>query len=107
MTILFLCEGNAESWNSWSGTAKSLVDSLRLAGHTVHVGDVDLHGSLRWAAAAATVSLDRRRWATRYHLRGVPFRLRMPDGTVKSLLSRGRQALAAKLGEAEEVLDPS
>jgi starch synthase len=76
MTILFLCEGNAESWDSWSGTAKSLVDHLRLAGHTVHVGDVDLHGSVRWAAAAATVSLDRRRWATRYHLRGVPFRLR-------------------------------
>ena len=30
--------------------------------------------------------------------------LGMPEGTVKSLLSRGRQALAAKLGEAEEVL---
>jgi RNA polymerase sigma-70 factor, ECF subfamily len=32
--------------------------------------------------------------------------LRMPEGTVKSLLSRGRQMLASKLGEAEEVLDP-
>jgi DNA-directed RNA polymerase specialized sigma24 family protein len=32
--------------------------------------------------------------------------LRMPAGTVKSLLSRGRQLLAAKLGEAEEVLYP-
>lgn len=32
--------------------------------------------------------------------------LRMPEGTVKSLLSRGRQLLAAKLGEAEEVLYP-
>ena len=31
--------------------------------------------------------------------------LRVPAGTVKSLLSRGRRALAAKLGEAEEVLD--
>jgi DNA-directed RNA polymerase specialized sigma24 family protein len=30
----------------------------------------------------------------------------MPEGTVKSLLSRGRQMLASKLGEAEEVLDP-
>ena len=29
-----------------------------------------------------------------------------PTGTVKSLLSRGRHALAAKLGETEEVLDP-
>jgi RNA polymerase sigma-70 factor (ECF subfamily) len=33
--------------------------------------------------------------------------LGMPQGTVKSLLSRGRHALAAKLGETEEVLDPS
>ena len=33
--------------------------------------------------------------------------LGMPEGTVKSLLSRGRHALAAKLGETEEVLDPS
>ncbi len=33
--------------------------------------------------------------------------LGIPNGTVKSLLSRGRHALAAKLGEIEEVLDPS
>lgn len=32
--------------------------------------------------------------------------LSMPEGTVKSLLSRGRHLLAAKLGEAEEVLYP-
>jgi RNA polymerase sigma-70 factor (ECF subfamily) len=30
----------------------------------------------------------------------------MPDGTVKSLLARGRRALAAKLAEPEEVLYP-
>jgi glycosyltransferase involved in cell wall biosynthesis len=76
MRILFLAEGNAESWESWSGISKSLVDHLRAAGHTVHVGDVDLRGSDRWTAAAATVSLGRRRWGTRYHLTGVPFRLR-------------------------------
>ena len=76
MRILFLCEGNAEAWDSWSGISKSLVDHLRAAGHTVHVGDVDLYGSDRWAAAAATVSVNRRRWATRYHLTAVPFRLR-------------------------------
>jgi alpha-maltose-1-phosphate synthase len=76
MTILFLCEGNAEAWDSWSGISKSLVDHLRAAGHTVHAGDVDLYGSDRWAAAAATVSLNRRRWGTRYHLTAVPFQLR-------------------------------
>jgi RNA polymerase sigma factor (sigma-70 family) len=31
--------------------------------------------------------------------------LAVPSGTVKSLLARGRQALAARLGEAEEVFD--
>src|SRR3954471_2750603 len=76
MRILFLCEGNAEAWDSWSGISKSLVDHLRAADHTVHVRDVDLYGADRWAAAAATVALGRRRWATRYHLTAVPFKLR-------------------------------
>jgi glycosyltransferase involved in cell wall biosynthesis len=76
MRILFLSEGNAESWDSWSGISKSIVEQLRVAGHAVRVGDVDLYGAERWAAAAATVSLDRRRWATRFHLTEVPFRLR-------------------------------
>jgi glycosyltransferase involved in cell wall biosynthesis len=76
MRILWLCEGDAESWRSWSGISKSLVDQLRAEGHAVEVGDVALHGALRLAAAAATVSPDRRRWGTRYHLSGVPFRLR-------------------------------
>jgi RNA polymerase sigma factor (sigma-70 family) len=31
--------------------------------------------------------------------------LGVPGGTVKSLLARGRRALAARLGEAEEVFD--
>ena len=35
----------------------------------------------------------------------VDLTLGMPNGTVKSLLSRGRHALAAKLGETEEVLE--
>lgn len=76
MRILLLCEGDAESWSCWSGTAKSLVDQLRSEGHTVEAGDVDLYGADRWVAAALTFSPDRRRWGTRYHLGGVPFRLR-------------------------------
>jgi alpha-maltose-1-phosphate synthase len=76
MNILLLCEGDAESWRSWSGISKSLVDQLRADGHCVDVGDVDLRGADRWVAAASTVSSDRRRWGTRYHLGGVPFWLR-------------------------------
>ena len=44
-----------------------------------------------------------------HHLVGLPVEevaqtLRVPAGTVKSQLSRGRRALAARLREAEEVL---
>ena len=52
MKILFLCEGDAESWSSWSGICKSLVDQLRTDGHTVEVGDVALRGFDRYRAAA-------------------------------------------------------
>jgi starch synthase len=76
MNILFLCEGNAESWDSWSGISKSIVDHLRLAGHAVAVGNVDVAGADRWLAAASTLAFDRHHWATRYHLGQVPFRLR-------------------------------
>lgn len=76
MRFLILSEGNADSWNCWSGIAKSIVDQLRLHGHTVEVGDVDLRGAGRWAAAGLTVSANRRRWATRYHLGAVPFEMR-------------------------------
>jgi glycosyltransferase involved in cell wall biosynthesis len=76
MRILFLCEGDAESWQSWSGISKSLVDFIRVVGHDVEVADVDVSGADRWAAAAATFAPVRRRWATRYHLGAAPFWLR-------------------------------
>jgi glycosyltransferase involved in cell wall biosynthesis len=76
MRVLWLCEGDAESWSSWSGISKSLVDQLRSDGHTVEARDVALYGVDRGLAAAATFSPDRHRWGTRYHLSGLPFRLR-------------------------------
>ena len=76
MRILFLCEGDAESWDSWSGISKSIVDFIRAAGHDVRVANVDVSGPDRWVAAASTFAPVRRRWATRYHLGAVPFWLR-------------------------------
>jgi glycosyltransferase involved in cell wall biosynthesis len=76
MRILFLCEDDAESWRSWSGISKSIVDQLRAAGHSVETANVSLSGADRGLAAAATFSRDRRRWGARYHLAGLPFRLR-------------------------------
>lgn len=68
MRLLLLTEGNAERWDAWSGTAKSVVDHLRLAGHQVTTADVDLYGPSKWATAAASFSPNRKRWGVRYHL---------------------------------------
>jgi glycosyltransferase involved in cell wall biosynthesis len=66
--ILLLCEGDAETHDSWSGVSKSLVQHLRALGHTVRTGDVDLHGIGRSMAAVRTIALSRKRWWVRYHL---------------------------------------
>jgi RNA polymerase sigma-70 factor, ECF subfamily len=68
--------------------------------------------ALALAGALGTLPVRQRQVLVLHYLVDLPVgevarTLDLPDGTVKSLLSRGRQALAAKLGEAEEVLDPS
>lgn len=76
MNILLLCEGNAETRDSWSGISKSVVDGLRAAGHQVRTGDVDLYGAPRLLGAGLSFSPRRKRWWARYHLAGAPFALR-------------------------------
>ena len=76
MKVLFLCEGDAETHDSWSGVSRSVVTHLRAAGHTVVTGDVDLYGAARIRLAAETVSFDRKRWWVRYHLNQSGFRAR-------------------------------
>src|SRR5215468_1183830 len=63
-----LTEGDAERWDSWSGSAKSIVDHLRKAGHEVLTADVDLYGPRRWLGAALSFSPNVKRWGVRYHL---------------------------------------
>jgi RNA polymerase sigma-70 factor, ECF subfamily len=65
--------------------------------------------TLALVEALRTLPVRQRQAIVLHHLVGLPVQevaetLRVPAGTVKSLLSRGRRALAAKLGEAEEVL---
>ena len=65
--------------------------------------------TLALVEALCTLPIRQRQAIVLHHLVGLPVEevaqtLRMPAGTVKSLLSRGRRALAARLGEAEEVL---
>jgi glycosyltransferase involved in cell wall biosynthesis len=76
MRILLLSDGEPESWSAWSGITRSLVSHLRLAGHGVECGNVDVQSADRWIAAGATFAPTRARWGTRYHLGGVPFWLR-------------------------------
>src|SRR5881628_919597 len=98
MNILLLCEGDAESWDSWSGITKSLVDHLRTAGHTVMSGDVDLAGADRWLAAALTFAVDRRRWGTRFHLSRLPFRLRSRRAARRIAAHRNRVDAIVQVG---------
>jgi RNA polymerase sigma-70 factor (ECF subfamily) len=65
--------------------------------------------ALALAEALRTLPIRQRQVIVLHHLVDLPVEevartLAMRDGTVKSLLARGRKALAAKLGEAEEVL---
>jgi starch synthase len=74
--ILLLTEGDAERWDSWSGSAKSVVDHLRKGGNEVITADVDLYGPTRMLGAALSFSPNRKRWGVRYHLGPAGYRLR-------------------------------
>ena len=76
MRILLLCEGDAETHDSWSGVSRSLVMHFRGAGHTVTTCDVDLYGAQSGHVALRTLSFSRRRWWVRYHLGAAGFRAR-------------------------------
>jgi RNA polymerase sigma-70 factor, ECF subfamily len=67
--------------------------------------------ALALAEALRTLPIRQRQVIVLHHLVDLPVEevartLAIPDGTVKSLLARGRKALAAKLAEPEEVLYP-
>jgi alpha-maltose-1-phosphate synthase len=102
VTILLLCEGNAETRDSWSGTSKSLVDSLRAVGHTVYCGDVDLYGITRVAVLAATWAPTRFRWWARYHLGAVPFEFRSRRAQKHIRAYKGRIDLILQIGATFE-----
>jgi starch synthase len=98
LRILFLTKGDAQSWNCWSGTSKSLVDQLRLAGHIVETGDVDLYGTDRLLGAALTFSPSRRRWGARFDLGKPSFRLRSRNAARHIVGHRGTVDLIFQIG---------
>ncbi|HXO85525.1 MAG TPA: hypothetical protein VN803_08360, partial [Gemmatimonadales bacterium] len=102
MRILFLTEGDAQSWDCWSGTSKSLVDQLRAAGHTVDARDVDLYGTDRVLGAALTFSPNRRRWGTRFHLGAPSFRMRSRNAARHIAAQRGAVDVILQIGATFE-----
>ena len=74
--LLVISEGNAESWDSWSGTSKSVVNGLRHRGHHVITGDSDIYGLLRPLIGGTQYSMNRKRWWVKYHLGRLPFFMR-------------------------------
>lgn len=94
MNILFLCQGNPETRDSWSGVNLSILRHLREAGHTVIPADVEISGVPRVAVAMRTLSRSRRRWWVRYHLGEPGFRAR----------SRRAAQLIQELGATADVI---
>ncbi len=90
MKILYLCEGDAEAWGSWSGISRSIVEQLRADGHGVTCGNVDLRGAGRLAGAAATFSPRRKRWVAKFHLGALPFQLRSRNAA-RHIAAHGRR----------------
>jgi glycosyltransferase involved in cell wall biosynthesis len=68
MRILFLAEGDPETWDSWSGSSRSLLRAFRALGHHVIGADVSERPLGRLADLARSWTPSRRRWAARYHL---------------------------------------
>ena len=96
MKLLFLAEGDPENPSkSGSGTPTSVIAHLRGQGVAVASADVDLSGAQRLLAAALTFSPDRSVWRARYHLGGVPLRLRSRNAT---------HAVVRRAGQADAML---
>ena len=95
LRIHMLAEGDAESWDSWSGISKSLVTHLRQRGHEVIVSDVDLYGLERFWVALGELAANRKRWWVKYHLNARPFLHRS---------RRAAQAVSKVGGEVDLIL---
>ena len=92
--------------SSWRKTVNRLLAHRRAAGSDDVAGPSDDHLSL--LAALKRLPLEQRRVLVLYHLVGLSVQeiaeeIGVAPGTVKSRLSRGRQALAEQLREAVDL----
>lgn len=86
MRILLFAEGDPETWDSWSGSTRSLLRALRAQGHQVIGADVSEGGWARWAGLARSWTPNRRRWAARYHFG--PWGFRQRSGRARAIVAR-------------------
>jgi glycosyltransferase involved in cell wall biosynthesis len=105
VAVLQLAEGNAETWDSWSGSSHSLLLALRSLGCDVRAIDVSSYGPSNWLSMARTISWRRSRWAARHHFGPVGFRFRSARAT-GAAESRSSEALL-QIGATFEVSDAS
>jgi alpha-maltose-1-phosphate synthase len=103
MRILFLCEGDAETHDSWSGVSRSLVRHLREAGHHVIAEDVDLHGATRFATAIRSLSPRLPRWRMRFRLGAAGFAARSARASQCFRRHRDRVDLVLQVGATFQV----
>ena len=75
-SIALVAEGDAETTDCWSGSAKAFVGALRSRGASVDVIDVEPRSWRRALAAGFSVRLDRRHWRQRYELGAPSFALK-------------------------------
>jgi glycosyltransferase involved in cell wall biosynthesis len=94
--VLMISEGNAENpAESFSGSATSILRTMRSRGVEVTTADADLYGPWRWLGALATFAPDRRRWSAR-------FRLGAPAAALRT--ASARRAIARERGRIDAIL---
>ncbi|HEY9225503.1 MAG TPA: glycosyltransferase family 4 protein [Gemmatimonadaceae bacterium] len=86
LTVALVAEGDANTADCWSGSARRFVEALRAEGVRVDVYDAELRNWSRGLAAALTFHPVKTRWRQRFLLGPVGFRIRS---------SRMSRALAA------------
>ena len=96
MRIAIVAEGNAETRQSWSGSAFGLLSALRRAGHEVTAIDVELGGIRRTLAAALAFHPRRVTWRERFRLGNSSFRIR--SRLAEAQLRRGRFDAVIQIG---------
>jgi alpha-maltose-1-phosphate synthase len=99
MRILMVCEGNAENpEESFSGSAHSILRTLRSEGVEVTTADAELYGAHRLLGALLTFTPNRRRWSVRFRLGSTAAALRTAVARRSIVGSRGRVDAILQIG---------